>query len=463
MTGTALSLIPPILALVLCFITRNTLISMFAAIVVGSIMANGINFIGPIIDNYVVNGIKGNTSVIAGLLFLGIMLAFVKRAGGFKGFADFCQRKLNSERKTLISTFWFSCCLFISGYLANLSLPRIMRVPAKEHKFPIMKVPMIISSVCSALSTMTPLTMYILVFSGMIVSSVPDKGYDGMAVYMSGVPFMFYAIISLVCAFLYAYGILPDIGPIRTLNKKVKAGELDIYGQPVTEDGEQEAIDLNMFGGPEIATDVWALFVPVISMVVAIIVLTFISGSIVVNPSFLVGAVVAAIYAWAKKRVSFKQLSGVIVDGVRDQAGLLILLVFAYAFGNTVAAVGFNTFLVTVLSDSIAPQLVPMLAFVVCCIISYGTGSLSAAAAIVLPMAIPLALATGAPIPLMVGACVSGSHFGDLSSPVSDNIIMPSEVAGISPVDLSKALLFYRIPQAIICCVAFVVAGYIMV
>lgn len=103
-----------------------------------------------------------------------------------------------------------------------------------------------------------------------------------------------------------------------------------------------------------------------------------------------------------------------------------------------------------------------MIAFVICCIISYGTGSLSAAAVIVFPMAVPLALATGAPIALTIGACVSGSHFGDLSSPVSDNIIMPSEAAGISPVELSRALLPYRLIQAVICCVAFFAAGCAM-
>ena len=461
MVGTVFSLIPPVLALVLCFMTRNTIISMFAAIVVGSIMVNGLNFIPPIVDNYMVNGIKGNTSVICGLLLLGIMLAFIKRAGGFKGFAAFCQRKLDSERKTLASTFWFSCLLFISGYLANLSLPRIMRVPARENKFPIVKVPIVITSVCSALSTMTPVTMYILVFSGMIVSSV--EGYNGMEVYMSGVPFMFYPIISLVFAFLFAYGLIPAIGPLRALDKKVKAGELDIYGRPIAADGEEQQVDLNMFGGDEIASDVWALFAPIIGMIAAIVLLSIVQGSIVVNPSFLVGAVVAVIYAMVKKRVSFKQLGGVIVDGVRDQAGLLILLVCAYAFGNTVAAMGFNAFVVGAMSDTLAPQLVPVIAFLVCCVISYGTGSLSAAAAIILPMAIPLALATGAPIPLMVGACVSGSHFGDLSSPVSDNIIMPSEAAGISAVETAKILLPYRLIKVVLVCAAFLVAGFVII
>ena len=459
--NSALSLLPPIIAIVLCFVTKNVIVSLFAAICVGSLLANGFNFIPPIIDTYMVNGIKGNTSVVVGMIMLGIMLAFIKRAGGFKGFAAFCQKRLNSERKMMTSTFWYSAVLFISGYLANLTLPRIMKVPAKESKTPIMKVPMIISSVCSPISTMTPITMYILFFSGLIVSAVSDQKLDGMSIYISSIPFMFYAIISLIFAFLYAYGIIPDVGFIKKLTKRVKAGELSVEGEEVS-GKEAASLDINMFGGPEIATDVWALFAPIIGMVCGIIVLSLIKGSIVVNPAFLVGALVAIIYALIKKRITFKELSGVIVSGVRDQAGILCVLIFAYAFGDVVSALGFNKFVVGAIGSNFAAPLVAMVAFLVCCVISYGTGSLSAAAVIVFPMAVPLALATGAPIPLVVGACVSGSHFGDLTSPVSDNIIMPSEAAGISPVDLSKGLLPYRVVSVIITAIAFLVAGMIM-
>ena len=458
--GNALSLIPPILAIVLCFATKNVLLSLFTAVVVGSVISNGWNFLPAIIDTYMVDGIKSNTSVIVGMLFLGIMLSFIKKSGGYKGFAEFCQKKLNSERKTLISTFWFSCCLFISGYLANLCIPRVMKVPAKENKMPIIKVPMVITSVCSALSTMTPITMYILFFSGLIVSSV--EGYDGMSLYISAIPFMFYAIVSLLFAALYAYGVIPDIGPVRVLTSKVKSGELDIYGQK--SNGVSDAdVDMNMFGGPEVPSDIWALFTPIIGMIIGIIVLSLLKGSIVVNPAFLVGAIVAVVYAMIKKTVSFAELSGQIVSGVKDQAGLLCILIFAYAFGQVVSELGFNAFVVGVVGSNFSAQVVPFIAFIICCIISYGTGSLSAAAVIVFPMAVPLALATGAPIALTIGACVSGSHFGDLSSPVSDNIIMPSESAGISPVELSKALLPHRLIQAAICCVAFIVAGFMMV
>jgi len=457
--GNALSLIPPILAIVLCFATKNVLISLLAAIVAGSVISNGLNFIPPIIDTYMVNGIKSNTSVIVGMIFLGIMLSFIKKAGGYKGFAAFCQKKLNSERKTLISTFLFSCCLFISGYLANLCLPRVMKVPAKENKMPIIKVPMIITSVCSALSTMTPITMYILFFSGLIVSSV--EGYDGMALYISAIPFMLYAIVSLAFAALYAFGIIPDIGPVRKLAPKVKSGELNIYGNAASGDAVAE-VDMNMFGGPEVPTDVWALFAPILGMIAGIIVLSLVKGSIVVNPAFLVGAVVAGVYALVKKAVTFKGLSGQMISGVKDQAGLLCILLFAYAFGQVVSELGFNAFVVGVVGENFSAQVVPLIAFLICCIISYGTGSLSAAAVIVFPMAVPLALATGAPIALTIGACVSGSHFGDLSSPVSDNIIMPAEAADISPVELSKALLPHRLIQAGICCVAFLVAGMLM-
>ena len=71
-------------------------------------------------------------------------------------------------------------------------------------------------------------------------------------------------------------------------------------------------------------------------------------------------------------------------------------------------------------------------------------------------------LALAMTLALTIGACVSGAQFGDLSSPLSDNMIMPSASAGVSPVDTAKCLLPYRLITLAITAVIFLLAGFIM-
>ena len=140
----------------------------------------------------------------------------------------------------------------------------------------------------------------------------------------------------------------------------------------------------------------------------------------------------------------------------------MLILFVAFAFGKMVSATGFNSWVVGVLGGTFRPELVPVALFLVGSLIAYATGSLTASAVIILPMGLPLALATGAPLALTIGACVSGAQFGDLSSPLSDNMIMPSASAGVSPVDTAKCLLPYRLITLAITAVIFLIAGFIM-
>ena len=64
--------------------------------------------------------------------------------------------------------------------------------------------------------------------------------------------------------------------------------------------------------------------------------------------------------------------------------------------------------------------------------------------------------------PLTVGACISGSHFGDIFSPISDAMILPSEACGVSPADTSRVLAPYRLIQLVICAILYLIFGIIM-
>lgn len=451
--GTFLSVIPPLLTIVLALWTRNVIVSLFAGILAGSVIINGVNFIPPIVDVYMTNGLKSNTNVLICMILIGIMLEFVKRSGGFKAFAEWCQKKINTPKQTLVYTFWFSMLFSIATNLGSLSIPRVMKAPTLQNNMPEVKVPMICTSVINAMSSMLPITNYILFFSGLIVAAAPNEGYDGYALFVQAIPFQFFAIVSIVTAGLWAYGVIPDIGFVKKATQNIKSPE-------AIAEAQREALDT--LGGDEIQSDIYALIVPFGCLILAIPLFSLIAGKLVVTSGIFIGTVVSVLYGILRGRVKFNESMGAFGAGFRQVTMVFLILLFAFTFGQVVTELGFSTYVISLLGGNFSGAVIPMIAFLLCCIISYPTGSLSASAVIVFPLALPLALASNISIPLTIGACISGSHFGDLFSPVSDSVILPSSAMGVDPVDTSKALVPYRLIQLVIVSALYLVFGYIL-
>ena len=70
-----------------------------------------------------------------------------------------------------------------------------------------------------------------------------------------------------------------------------------------------------------------------------------------------------------------------------------------------------------------------------------------------------LAAGSGANIPLVLGALVGGSTFGDITSPLSDMVIESATGAGVDVLDLGKAQLMPRIALAAITTVLYLIVG----
>jgi Na+/H+ antiporter NhaC len=101
----------------------------------------------------------------------------------------------------------------------------------------------------------------------------------------------------------------------------------------------------------------------------------------------------------------------------------------------------------------------PALVFGLSCIISFATGTSYGTFAIMIPIGIPMAQASGLPLPLMFAACISGGVFGDNCSPISDTSIVTGMAARISVVDHTRTQIPYALISASIALVFFLVAG----
>ena len=91
MYGTFWALVPPIVAIVLALITKETYSSLFLGIVVGALFVGGFNLVGSL-DTMINDGFiaalsdSGNAGIFMFLVLLGIMVALINAAGGSAAF-----------------------------------------------------------------------------------------------------------------------------------------------------------------------------------------------------------------------------------------------------------------------------------------------------------------------------------------------------------------------------------------
>jgi Na+/H+ antiporter NhaC len=78
-----------------------------------------------------------------------------------------------------------------------------------------------------------------------------------------------------------------------------------------------------------------------------------------------------------------------------------------------------------------------------------------------IPIAVPMATTLGLPVPLLLGAAVSGAIFGDHASPISDTTVVASMAAATDHIDHVRTQLPYALLAAGIAAAGFLIAGVI--
>ena len=100
--GTAWSLLPPIIAIVLALITKEVYLSLFIGIVSGALLYTDFSVIGSV--NAIFDmmseklGDSWNIGILIFLVFLGVMVALMTKAGGSAAYGEWANKKSNPKK-----------------------------------------------------------------------------------------------------------------------------------------------------------------------------------------------------------------------------------------------------------------------------------------------------------------------------------------------------------------------------
>ena len=280
---------------------------------------------------------------------------------------------------------------------------------------------------------------------------------------VSVIPFQFYAILAVSMVPLVAITKL-DFGPMAKAERRVQTTGALYWpeSKPLrkAEEGEE-------FTTGSRAILIWlpllVLFVTLFGLLISFgFPFTPVPGSdfrVSLSAAYLFAAITIIILMLFYKVKKFGEIFDIYTAGMQKMVYVSVTLVLAWALGKVINEMGTAMFLVEAMKGNVPAFIIPAILFAVGAGMSIASGTSWGTFAIMLPIAIPMAVALDAHLLVCIGAVLSGGIFGDHCSPISDTTILSSTGAGADHIDHVKTQFPYALLNAIIAFIGFVVAG----
>ena len=457
-----ISLLPAIIAIVLSFATKNTIVALLVACFVGTLVS-GQGLLGlPTI----IKEACGTTSfswVMLLNLYIAIIVAFFHKTGAIQAFSDWVHNKNLSRKGTQLVAWVLGIFVYFSDSFSPLFVGTVMRDISDRAKISKEKLSYIADSTAAPVSVLVPVTgwaaylMSLAVGVGCIVTQD-----DAQALFLKAIPFNFYPLFAVIMVGLVASGIVKDYGPMKKAEKRA------IEEGKVLRDGAtpligKELIEMKPYEGikPNVALN----FVVPVVMIITIALGTFFTlGSAKTMEAFLYTCIFMAV-SMLIQGIPFKEVMETVTVGIKSGVPAVTLLALAYSVNALSKTMGTANFIVSSCSGFLSPAVLPAIIFVVACIMAFATGSSWGTFAICMPIALPLAFAyTDGQLTTLVVACFAavagGGVFVDHCSPLSDTTILASTGAGADHIDHVKTQLPYSVTCGALAFIGYLILGF---
>ena len=500
------TLIPPIVAIVLAFITKNVVISLFIGVLSGGFILNltGFNVFGALTQAFLdfidraLNSLADpwNAGIIMQVLVIGGVINLVAKMGGAKAIAEALAKKAKTAKSTQLITWFLGICVFFDDYANSLIVGPIMRPVADKMKISRERLAFIIDATAAPIAGLAIISTWIGLEVSLISEGFETIGVEasGFGVFLQTIPYRFYNI--LILAFIVITTItLREFGPMRKAEIAARKSK-DLAGEEVVATSShmdelepQEGVKLSIWNaivpiGALIISSVVAFYYSEYSTIMAgddtaiqaiitnsplsfkAILETFAASdaSVALFQSALFASIVAIIMSVCKKIFTISEAIEAWVDGMKGLIITGVILILAWSLGSVIKELGTAQYLVEALNGAIPAFLLPSLIFVLGAVISFSTGTAYGTMSILMPLAIPLAYKINPEMSFVIvstSAVLTGAIFGDHCSPISDTTILSSMGAGCNHIDHVKTQMWYALfVAAITILFGYIPAGF---
>ena len=505
-----LTLIPPVVAITLAFITKDVIFSLFIGVFSGTFMM----FITQ--DNIFSAFIKGfvnvcnrmvhsmadpwNAGIILQVLAIGGVVALITRMGGTKAVAEWLAKKAKNHKSSQISTWLMGLFVFFDDYANALIVGPVMRPVTDKFKVSREKLAFIIDATAAPISGIAIISTWIGYELSVIKSSYEIIGMtdvNAFAIFLETLPYRFYNIFMII--FVFATAITArEFGPMYKAEIRARTTGITTSKNHIKMDDIEDKSILPKAG---VKLQTSNAIIPILVLMFGAILGFYLNGlgalegeileqvkadpfslfalretfgnadaSVVLFQAALFATVVAIFMGVYRKIFTISEAISVWVKGWKTMIITIIILLLAWSLSSIIKDLGTSRYLVGILSDSVPLWVLPTTIFILGSFISFSTGTSYGTMGILMPLAIPLAFAIGgyngltehalhSYMIINIGSVLTGAIFGDHCSPISDTTILSSMGAGCNHIDHVST----QMPYALLIGAISILIGYLPV
>lgn len=516
-----ITLLPPFIAIILAFITKDVILSLFMGVLSGTFLlslASNIFFVDTIaliniydtlvesfskIISYVLKSTSDpvNAGIILQILCIGGLVALITKMGGAKAIALQFAKRAKTAISAQLNTWFIGLLIFFDDYANLLIVGPIMRPLADKFKISREKFAFIIDSTAAPVAGIAIISTWIGLEVSLIKNAYASIGIDNISafgIFVETIPYRFYNIFMLFFVALTAI-MGREFGSMYAAQIRAKTtGQI----APVSKSAALDTAELeDQFLAPKDGIEIRAFdaIIPVMTLIILAILGFYFNGfsllegeelanakanplsfetlrnafgsadsSIVLFQAALFAAIVAIFIGVRRRIFNIKEAIETWIYGWKTMIFTIVLLLLAWSLSSIVKDLGTSTFITHLLADKLPEFILPATIFAFASLISFAIGTSYGTMGVLMPLAVPLAFevaklnglegeALHHYMVLNISCVLTGAIFGNHCSPISDNVILSSMSAKCDHMEHVRT----QIPYALFICAISLFTGYI--
>ena len=451
--NTWLSLLPPIITILIAFLTREVLIALFSGLLIGVIILHGTNFTeyDQLLDNYLVNSIANADHVYILLfsLFTSGSITILHKNRGMEALLSPFISLIKTKKQALWSTYFAGFVLFFDDYANTLVIGNTMRSITDKFKISREKLAYLVDSTSAPIASIALVSTWIGAELSYISEAIEqtNTSQSAYSLFISSIPYAFYPILTLLFIAILIFT-EKDFGPM-------KKAEESPFSVDISE--ENQHLEIPPF---------WSACIPIAFLVFGTVILLYLTGKtnetqslsdIIGNAnsykallwsSFfsLCSAIIISLSAYKK---SLLKTVEDMIEGFTHLFPTLMILVLAWALSAIIVDLKTTQFIISALPLTFPSSILPAIIFCTAAVIAFATGTSWGTMAVLFPLALPLVYSfqgvDDAIIYASIASVLSGAVFGDHCSPISDTTILSSMASKCNHIAHVKTQLPYAL------------------
>ena len=472
-TGTAWSLVPPLVAIVLALITKEVYLSLFVGVAIGAALTAEFHFwtAFDVLFNTMIDSV--DFSILMFMVLLGMVVILMQLSGGTRAYGDWAARRLKSKRSAEIATSLLGCLIFVDDYFNCLTVGSVMRPVTDKYKVSHAKLAYIIDATAAPVCIIAPISSW----AAAVNSYVPENSsMSGFQMFVSTIPFNLYALLTIYMVF-FTSALGFDFGLMKKHEDNAAKGDLYTSGgeEFIAQQKQEKAQNEKQSRGK-----VYDLILPMVVMIATAIGAMIWTGHLAGGTNLvedfancssseslvfasLVTIVFTAVLYLPRKVVTFRDFMNALPEGAKLMMPACLILILAWTLKGMTDALDIGGFIASSVNLTTGPlaSFIPVIVFLIAVFLAFSSGTSWGTFAILVPIVVNMFANVNEQMMIIsVSAVLAGAVCGDHVSPISDTTIMSSSGAQCNHINHVQTQMQYALIVVIVCVLGYIIAGF---